>query len=129
MQVPFPQSDHPRATLPHIQTVEHLSDHIKHLLADFKQSLQTLYDQRLTHLVLYGSVARNEATPDSDVDVLVVLSGTVNHADEIWRMGEIKTRLLLEYDELISVVPMTEQDFLYRDSPLLQNIRQEGILL
>lgn len=115
--------------LPKIQDVEHISPKIKQVLGEFKQALEVLYGEQLASLVLYGSVARDEATDDSDVDVLVVLKGKIKPAVETRRMGDASTQLLLQYDELISVVPMSQQDFLYRDSPLLLNIRQDGIFV
>lgn len=36
-------------------------------------------------------------------------------------MGDAKYDALLKYDELISVVPMTHDDFLRRESPLFRN--------
>ena len=114
--------------LPTMEEVDTLSPKIKQLLQEFKQKLTELYGERLAGLVLYGSVARHEETEDSDVDVLVVLKGdTISHFDEIRRMGDAKYELSLEYDELISVVPMIHHDFLHRESPLLRNVRQEGI--
>ena len=116
--------------LPTIGEVDYLSPKIKQLLREFKQTLSELYGERLASLVLYGSVARHEETEDSDVDVLVVLSDkTISHGDEIFRMGAAGVAILLEYDELVSVVPMTRSDFLYRDSPLLRNVRREGLLV
>ena len=116
--------------LPTIGEVDYLSPKIKQLLREFKQALSELYGERLASLVLYGAVARHEETEDSDVDVLVVLSDkTISHGDEIFRMGAAGVASLLEYDELISVVPMTRSDFLYRDSPLLRNVRREGLLV
>ncbi|MEM9487446.1 MAG: nucleotidyltransferase domain-containing protein, partial [Cyanobacteria bacterium P01_F01_bin.116] len=95
---------------------------------EFKQKLTELYGEQLAGLVLYGSVARHEETEESDVDVLVVLNGeTISHFDEIRRMGDAKYELLLKYDELISVVPMMYSAFWHRESPLLRNVRQEGI--
>ena len=116
-------------TLPVIEEVDVLSPKIKQLLPVFKQKLERLYGERLANLVLYGSFARHEETEGSDVDVLVVLKGAVSHGEEILRMGQAKTDLLLEYGELISVVPASQDDFLHRNSPLLQNIRREGILV
>ena len=114
--------------LPTIGEVDTLSPKIKQLLQEFKQKLTELYGKRLAGLVLYGSVARHEETEDSDVDVLVVLNGeTISYFDEIQRMGDAKYNLLLKYDELLSVVPMKHDDFLQRESPLLWNVRQEGI--
>ena len=48
---------------------------------------------------------------------------------QILRMGDIKAKLLLKYGELISVVPTSQTDFWRRNSPLLEKIRQEGILV
>ena len=47
------------------------------LLARIKSCLQAVYGDRLRGVVLYGSEARGEATPDSDVDILVLLTGPV----------------------------------------------------
>lgn len=113
--------------LPKLEEVEFLSLKIRQLLKVFRGELEVLYGERLIYLVLYGSFARHEETEGSDVDILVVLEGEVSQADEIWQMGKAKTKLLLMYDELISVVPISLKDFLYRDSPLLQNVRSEGM--
>ncbi len=113
--------------LPRMEDVEFFSPKIRQLLKVFRGELEVLYGERLVYLVIYGSFARHEETEGSDVDILVVLGGEVSHADEIWQMGKAKTKLLLTYDELISVVPMSLKDFLYRESPLLQNVRSEGM--
>lgn len=116
--------------LPTIEEVDFLNPKIKPLLGEFKQLLQKMYGERLANLVLFGSFARHEETKDSDVDVLIVLKGSdVSPGDEIWQMGDAEVQLLLKYGELISVLPVSIQDFLYRDSPLLRNIRQDGIII
>lgn len=79
--------------------------------------------------MLYGSFARREETEASDIDVLVVLEGEVSQVDEIWRMGEVGTKLLLEFDELVSIVPTSQQEFFYPNFPVLLTIRQEGFLV
>ncbi len=45
------------------------------LLDRFAQMLQEQYGDRLISVILFGSVARGSATPDSDVDLLVVIAG------------------------------------------------------
>jgi len=42
-------------------------------LADFQRRLLELFPDEISRLILYGSYARGEATPDSDVDVMVVV--------------------------------------------------------
>ena len=98
------------------------------LLHELYDRLSHLYDKRLDRLVLYCSHARGEANPCSDVDVLVVLKGPVKHPGlEIDRMMDIIYALNLKCDDLISVVPISEADFLSKQSPLLINVRREGL--
>lgn len=81
--------------LPNIEGVSYLRPKIKLILNEFKQKLIELYGQRLTDLVLYGSVARHEAIEDSNINTLVVLRDeTINHFDEIRRMSNAKIELL-----------------------------------
>lgn len=103
------------------------SKKINLLLQEFRQGLIELYGDRLAGLILYGSYARQEATAESDIDVMVVLYGSVSPGDEIFRMGDVKTVLNLKYDELLSVVPISMDDYQHRSSPLLEAVRQEGI--
>ena len=84
---------------------------------------------RLIKLVLYGSQARGIAKEHSDIDIMVVLKSPVSSGDEIFYMGEIKNKINLKYDQLISVFPISEEDFRTKTTPLLENIRREGIVL
>jgi predicted nucleotidyltransferase len=80
-------------------------------------------------MVLYGSQARGDARPDSDIDILVVLKGQVNPGEEIKRTSHIRADLSLQNDEVISCQFMNEEKFTNYQSPLLRNIRKEGILI
>ena len=115
--------------LPEVKDIEHLSQDIKSLLQNFKQELKKLYGPNLINLILYGSYARHDETAASDIDVLVILEKECSPAEEILRMGDAKIKILMDYGELVSIVPVSENDFLHRDSPLLNNIRQEGIVV
>ncbi|MBD1846860.1 nucleotidyltransferase domain-containing protein [Cyanobacteria bacterium FACHB-63] len=97
------------------------------LLEELRQGLQELYGDRFARLILFGSQARNEATEDSDIDVMVVLRGKVSKGDEIFRMGSLVNDLNLKYDELIAAFPVSELDFEQRTSPFMKNVRKEGI--
>ncbi|MER3435643.1 MAG: nucleotidyltransferase domain-containing protein [Leptolyngbya sp. ERB_1_1] len=97
------------------------------LLEELRQGLEELYAERFVRLVLYGSQARNQATEDSDIDVMVVLRGNVSPGNEIFRMGGLVTELNLKYDELIATFPISELEFEQRETPFMENVRQEGI--
>lgn len=99
------------------------------ILTHLKQELTDLYGNRLLHLTLFGSQARGDAEPDSDIDVLVVLKSPVNPGTEIKRTGKTISNLCLHYDVVISCVFMDETQYQTRNGALLRNIRREGILL
>ncbi|MFH1177369.1 MAG: nucleotidyltransferase domain-containing protein [Acidobacteriota bacterium] len=99
------------------------------LLAELRRRLKELYGPRLIQLVLFGSRARGDDEPGSDIDVLVVLCGTVSPAREIERTGGIIAELSLAHDEVISLVFTADDRFARRTGPLLRNIEREGIAL
>lgn len=101
---------------------------IEPILKEFKQKITELYGQRLKKVVLYGSYARGQANDEhSDIDLAVVLEGTVEPCREIDRMIDIITDINLDYDVLLSVYPVSEDDYRSVNSPLLLNVRREGI--
>ncbi len=102
---------------------------IKKVLEEFKKEIKKLYGDRLERIVLYGSYARGDATEDSDIDLLVVLKGKVSPGEEIDRMIDIITDINLKYGILISVYPVSEEVYKKTKSPLLINVRKEGIPL
>ena len=76
---------------------------------------------------LYGSQARGDAMPGSDIDVLVVLAGQVDSVEEIERVSPITAALSLEHDIVISCVYISEKRYVQENTPLLLNVRREGI--
>jgi len=101
---------------------------IEHILKEFKRRIAELYGQRLKKVVLYGSYARGQANDEhSDIDLAVVLEGDINPCREIDRMIDIITDINLEYNVLISVYPVSEKNYHKFNSPLLLNLRKEGV--
>jgi uncharacterized protein len=104
-----------------------LNARLKTLLGDLRRRFQELYGDRLVTLVLYGSQARGDAGPGSDIDLLVVLRGPVQLGTEVERTGGIISELSLQFDEVLSCVFVDEEEFLRRNTPLLLNVRKEGV--
>ena len=95
-------------------------------LPALRARLAALYGDRLVRVVLFGSYARGEATPESDVDILVVLREKRSSYDEAWALSEISTDFLVEYGLCTSFLPIdttAEQ----QNWPVLVNVRSEGI--
>lgn len=106
---------------PHREPLEILT-----LLRDY---LKQEYQERFYRLVLFGSQARGEATATSDIDVLIVLQDPVNASEELNRTSRFIAQLCLEHNLLISRLFMPRSRFEAENSPLLRNIRKEGIAL
>jgi predicted nucleotidyltransferase len=102
---------------------------IEETLKEFRKEIEKLYSKRLKGVILYGSWARGEATEGSDIDLLIVLEGKVTPGKEIDRMIDIITDINLRYGAVISVYPISHEDFLTINSPLLINVRREGVSL
>jgi hypothetical protein len=97
------------------------------LLQWVTQSLRDLYGPRLKHLFLYGSHARGEARPDSDVDLLVVLDGTVGTLEEARRTSGLILRAAAYRDAALSLVHLSEEEFGDDRRPLVRSVKEEGI--
>lgn len=96
---------------------------------EFKEKASQLYGSRLKDVVLYGSCARGQANENSDIDLAVVLTGNVSPGSEIDRMIDIITDINLDNGVLVSVYPVSDRDYDKLNSPLLINLRTEGIVV
>jgi predicted nucleotidyltransferase len=97
------------------------------ILRDLRAGLDRILGDRLEAVYLYGSQARGEAQPDSDIDVLVVTRGAFDYFDLLERTSQLTADLSLEYDTVIAKVFVSKLDFDFRETPLLINLRREGI--
>ena len=102
---------------------------IEKVLQELRSELESIYGTRLRQLVLFGSQARGDAAAESDIDVLVVLEGAVTPGKEIARTGEIVAALSLKFDRLISCVFISADRYSSEQTPLLLNIRNEGVAI
>ena len=100
---------------------------ISKVLKEFREEIEALYGKRLKNIILYGSCARDEDTEDSDIDMVVVLEGDIIPGKEIDLMIDLVTKINLKHKVLISVYPVSEIDYLNLNSPLLMNVRKEGV--
>jgi len=99
------------------------------LIARIKDTVQALAPD--AKVMLYGSRARNEARPDSDWDLLIVLNSSTD--------GEIKARIQnalydveLASGEVLNAIIHCKDEWdspLFRIMPFHEYVMQEGILL
>jgi len=96
-------------------------------LKEVRQRLAAIYGNQLKKVILFGSQARGEAGLSSDVDLMVVLEGPIHAGKEIARTGELTSELSLKHDITFSCVFVSADRYLQEQSPLLLNVRREGV--
>jgi predicted nucleotidyltransferase len=78
---------------------------------------------------LYGSEARGDARPDSDIDLLILVDQpTVTDRDED-RIFEPLYQIELQTGVLINPIIMPKQEWGRRVSPFYLNVENEGVRL
>ena len=92
-----------------------------------KQFLASLYQEQLQGVILYGSQARQDAQPDSDIDLLVILNTLTSPYEEIDRTGDFIADLCLEFDVVISRHFISAERYKTVKTPFLANVKREGI--
>ena len=110
----------PKTTLP-------ISNELRETLRWATGRLWEIYGPRLKRLILFGSWARGEAGPESDVDVLVVLEGPAGAYEEAKRTSPVATKAAAYRDTALSFVHMSEDEFAEGRSPLVWSVREDGI--
>ena len=97
------------------------------VLSELRRELTRILGDRYVAAYLFGSRARGEHRPDSDVDVLVVVHGPFEYGDLIRRTSESVSALSLKYDTVISRVFVSKERFEREGSPFLLNVRREAV--
>jgi predicted nucleotidyltransferase len=97
------------------------------ILRKCRAGLEALYGSRLKGIILFGSTARGQDTPESDIDLLVLLDGPVNGVAEVRRIWHALYPVQLECDRLISIMPADADRYQKGESALYENVLEEGV--
>lgn len=89
--------------------------------------LAPLYGERLRAVLLFGSWAREDAHPESDIDLLVVLDQVHSRRAERKLMSEVLWRHSFDNDTVVTALPVSEEQYRAADLPLLVRVHAEGI--
>jgi uncharacterized protein len=99
-------------------------------LVDVKEEVLKVFGSKLKQLILYGSYARNEQDPESDIDIMALVDDTESTIRKAtYPIANIMTQMSLKYDVFVSITEETCHRYNeYRDVlPYFQNIYNEGI--
>ncbi len=102
----------------------------KRVLGEFRIRVQTALQDQEMQVKLFGSKARGEGRKDSDLDVLVIVSGDDWHLCD--RVYEVATDLLLETGVCISpkIVSVNQyHQLLEENAPFVRNVIRDAVAI
>ncbi len=91
--------------------------------------LNAIGDQTLS-IIIYGSTARGTATPESDVDVAVIVRNSLDPKEED-ALSDFIVDMNLKYDKVFSVIDIEEKTIekWHNVVPFYKNVKTEGIVI
>ncbi len=106
-------------------------DMLNHEMAEeLVNGLCGIFGDNIRQIILYGSVARNEATAESDIDIAIILNGSLS-GDIRDAFLEFSANLDLKYERVFSIIDIDRSNMeKWGDVlPFYRNIREEGVVL
>ena len=97
----------------------------------FADKIASALGDQIDSIVLYGSVARGEATEDSDIDILIISPDVERVRSKISQMrGDFAYEH--NYDFFISLIDYTREEFCRIKafgSPFIEEVTRDGVIL
>ena len=100
------------------------------IIEEFKRRVEQRFPRELVRLVLFGSKARGEATPESDVDLLAVIQS------DNWRLGDevrsVGYALELEHGVVLSILVISRNHYerlRANGTQFFHVLEQEGVVV
>ena len=92
--------------------------------------LKEIFGSSLLRIVLYGSVVRGTDTPESDIDIAIILDSEMEPGLND-QLVDFSVDLDLKYDRVFSIVDINNENFVKWEKtlPFYRNVRNEGVVL
>lgn len=114
----------------HDSRLRHLLPAERRAVSRFCEELDRALPGRIQRLILYGSKARGDAHPESDVDLLLVVDSRTTEVEEA--VLDLAARVHREDGVFLEVLEMTPADLEAQcalGTPFIRNVAEEGIPL
>lgn len=99
-----------------------------YLIEEMVRELKRIFGENIQQIILFGSTARMDAAPDSDIDIAVILRQELSH-DKRVEFLEWSAEFDMKYEKVFSFIDIEKEkmeqwgDIL----PFYKNIQKEGI--
>ena len=100
------------------------------IVAELCSRIALLFPEDKIEAILFGSYARGDADPGSDIDVLILVDASRQDiSDRNWQVGDLAAELLLDHG--IAVSPLVENREYFNQNlqlfPFYRSIEREGV--
>jgi len=92
-----------------------------------REDLEQIYGERLRGVYLYGSAARDQLTPDSDIDIAIVLDEIQSRFEEHELTGDLYSQISLQYNTVVTFLFIAETDFEEGLFTVHRAVKREGV--
>lgn len=109
-----------------------MSQSLMEVLKKYVEDLYKIYGEKLRTVILYGSYARGDFRPDSDIDIMILVDLS---DDEIRNKGDMLSDLTFDYnfDNDLEIMPIVKNvghfNKWLRAYPFYNNVKNEGVEL
>ena len=102
----------------------------KQMVDELVAGLLKIVDEQLVSVILYGSVARGTASSESDIDVALLIKGSLSSVTEN-ELSDFIVDMNLKYDKVFSVIDIDFANYKKWEhvTPFYKNVEQDGIVL
>ncbi len=98
-------------------------------MEEFRCGLRDRWGSELKGLIVFGSLARGEWAPESDIDLMVLLDNSLVSKAEQEEVSRLARDLTHKYDLYVQTLVFTEAEYQRGRSPLFFNVRREGMFM
>lgn len=100
------------------------------LFKELVDGILSIFESQVIRIVLYGSVARGTNTAESDIDIALLLNGSLSKVTED-KLSDLVVDLNLKYDTVLSVIDIDYEMFRKWEkvTPFYKNVNEEGVVL
>lgn len=102
----------------------------KVIVSEIVDGLRAIYSDTLFSIILYGSVAKDTATDESDIDIAIILKDAKKQLNRE-KLVDFAVQLDLKFDKVFSVVDIDYDEFLKWEKilPFYKNVMKDGVVL
>ena len=103
---------------------------VRTIIAQLRESLESIFPQERFAVILFGSYARNDADDGSDIDVMFLVDSSRQMIQEKhWQIGEVAAEVLMDFGIVVSPI-VENRAYYYANADLLpffKNVQREGV--